>query len=85
MLLKSTQGPFDNSLTEFFNAYSKVIAHGADRADALRKLRAALENTAIEGIATNLAFQRSILASEDFARGGVDTGFLARSMQKEPA
>jgi multicomponent Na+:H+ antiporter subunit A len=30
MLLKSTQGPFNNSLTEFFNAYSKVIAHGAN-------------------------------------------------------
>ena len=28
MLLKSTEQPFDNSLTAFFNAYSKVIAHG---------------------------------------------------------
>jgi acetyl/propionyl-CoA carboxylase alpha subunit len=56
-----------------------------DRADAVRKLRAALENTMIEGIATNLAFQRDILATPEFARGGVDTGFLARMMQKEPA
>lgn len=30
MLIKSTQGVFNNSLTEFFNAYSKVIAHGAN-------------------------------------------------------
>lgn len=30
MLLKSTQAPFDAALTEFFNAYSKVIAHGAN-------------------------------------------------------
>ncbi|MCO6186733.1 hydrogen gas-evolving membrane-bound hydrogenase subunit E [Rhizobium sp. L1K21] len=28
MLLKSTQVPFNTMLTEFFNAYSKVIAHG---------------------------------------------------------
>lgn len=28
MLLKSTEQPFDNSLTTFFNAYSKIIAHG---------------------------------------------------------
>lgn len=28
MLLKSTQVPFNNMLTDFFNAYSKVIAHG---------------------------------------------------------
>ncbi|MGN7291872.1 putative monovalent cation/H+ antiporter subunit A [Rhizobium sp. SAFR-030] len=30
LLLKSTQGVFDNRLTDFFNAYSKVIAHGAN-------------------------------------------------------
>ena len=30
LLLKSTQGAFDNRLTDFFNAYSKVIAHGAN-------------------------------------------------------
>ncbi|MBW8284289.1 MAG: DUF4040 domain-containing protein, partial [Rhizobium sp.] len=30
MLLKSTQAPFDTALTDFFNAYSKVIAHGAN-------------------------------------------------------
>ncbi len=28
MLMKSTQVPFNNVLTDFFNAYSKVIAHG---------------------------------------------------------
>lgn len=28
LLLKVTQVPFDNSLTDFFNAHSKVIAHG---------------------------------------------------------
>ncbi|BCH53683.1 putative monovalent cation/H+ antiporter subunit A [Agrobacterium vitis] len=30
MLLKVTQVPFDPTLTEFFNSYSKVIAHGAN-------------------------------------------------------
>ena len=64
---------------------AKVIAHGADRADALRKLRHALDNTHIEGIATNLSFQREILAQEEFAAGAVDTGFLARMLHKEPA
>jgi acetyl-CoA carboxylase biotin carboxylase subunit len=32
----------------------------------------------IAGVATNLAFQQAVLADPDFARGGVDTGFLAR-------
>ncbi len=30
MLMRSTEAAFNNQLTEFFNAYSKVIAHGAN-------------------------------------------------------
>ena len=30
LLLKSVEAPFDSTLTDFFNAYSKVIAHGAN-------------------------------------------------------
>ena len=30
LLLKSVEAPFDNLLTDFFNAYSKTIAHGAN-------------------------------------------------------
>jgi multicomponent Na+:H+ antiporter subunit A len=30
MLLKTTGVPFDSALTEFFNLYSKSIAHGAN-------------------------------------------------------
>ncbi|WP_275789612.1 putative monovalent cation/H+ antiporter subunit A [Pararhizobium gei] len=30
LLLKVTQGPFDSALTDFFLAYSKTIAHGAN-------------------------------------------------------
>jgi acetyl-CoA carboxylase biotin carboxylase subunit len=64
---------------------AKVIAHGPDRATALARLRSALAGTAIEGVATNIAFQQRILGQADFAAGGVDTGFLARMMEKENA
>ena len=30
LLMKATQAPFNNALTEFFNTYSKTIAHGAN-------------------------------------------------------
>lgn len=30
LLMKATQAPFNNGLTEFFNTYSKSIAHGAN-------------------------------------------------------
>ena len=74
------------SIPPFYDSMiAKVIAHGPDRATALARLRSALDATQIDGIATNIAFQRRILADPDFAEGGVDTGFLARLMQKEPA
>jgi len=64
--------PFYDSLL------GKVIAHGATRTEALRRLDAALATTRIEGVMTNIAFQRSILNDQAFVAGGVDTGFLAR-------
>ena len=64
---------------------AKVIAHGPDRATALARLRAALAETRIAGVATNLAFQQAVLADSDFADGGVDTGFLARFLDRAQA
>ncbi|MBN8831588.1 MAG: ATP-grasp domain-containing protein [Sphingomonadales bacterium] len=61
---------------------AKIIAHGPDRATALSRLKRALSETAIEGVSTNIAFQAESLADPDFARGGVDTGFLARRAGK---
>ena len=64
---------------------AKVIAHGPDRASALARLREALARARIEGVATNLAQQASILADPEFAAGGVDTGFLPRFLERAPA
>ena len=64
---------------------AKVIAHGPDRATALARLRTALAQTRIAGVATNLDFQRAVLTDPDFATGGVDTGFLARFLDQARA
>ncbi|MET0292096.1 MAG: acetyl-CoA carboxylase biotin carboxylase subunit, partial [Steroidobacteraceae bacterium] len=64
--------PFYDSLM------GKIIAHGSDRPSALRRLREALASTRLLGIATNLAFQSTLLADDDFAAGGVDTAWLSR-------
>jgi len=63
---------------------AKVIAHGADRKDAIDRLRQALSGTSITGISTNIAFQAKLLADAEFAAGGVDTGYLARLGAREP-
>ena len=57
---------------------AKIIAHGPDRAAALRCLAAALADTELAGVQTNLGLLRAIAAHPEFASGGVDTGFIGR-------
>ncbi|RZT88862.1 acetyl-CoA/propionyl-CoA carboxylase biotin carboxyl carrier protein [Pseudonocardia sediminis] len=57
---------------------SKVIAHGADRAEALRRLDAALANTTLLGLDTNIGFLRGLLADDDVRAARLDTGLVAR-------
>src|SRR5246500_2134173 len=57
---------------------SKVIAHGPDRASALRILDRALANTAVLGVVTNVEFLRFLLADPDVVIGRLDTGLLDR-------
>jgi acetyl-CoA carboxylase biotin carboxylase subunit len=61
---------------------AKIIAHGPDRPSALNRLRQALGQTRIEGVATNLAFQGDVLADPEFQAGGVDTGYLPRLLER---
>ena len=68
--------PFYDSLM------AKMIVHAPDRRAALERMRQALAATLIEGVATNIAFHAEVLADAEFARGGVDTGFLPRFLER---
>ncbi|MDH6279121.1 acetyl/propionyl/methylcrotonyl-CoA carboxylase subunit alpha [Prescottella agglutinans] len=57
---------------------AKVIAHGDDRAEALRRLDRALADTSVLGVVTNIDFLRFLLADEDVRAGRLDTGLLDR-------
>ena len=59
---------------------AKVIAWGADRAAALRNLHAALGETAVLGVGTNVAFLRALLSDEDVVAGRLDTGLVERKL-----
>ncbi|MEA2318521.1 MAG: acetyl-CoA/propionyl-CoA carboxylase, biotin carboxylase, biotin carboxyl carrier protein [Solirubrobacteraceae bacterium] len=56
----------------------KVIAHGATREAARRALVAALDDTVIFGVTTNLGFARALVASDAFRDAAIDTGWLDR-------
>ena len=58
---------------------AKSAAHGATRAQALARLRAALAATVAAGVATNRDFLLRVLAHPEFAAGAPDTGFAARN------
>jgi acetyl-CoA/propionyl-CoA carboxylase, biotin carboxylase, biotin carboxyl carrier protein len=59
---------------------AKVVAHGADRAEALARLDAALAGTVVLGLDTNVAFLRALLADPDVRAGRLDTGLIARRL-----
>jgi acetyl-CoA carboxylase biotin carboxylase subunit len=57
---------------------AKVMTHGRDRAEAVARMRRCLEVMVVEGIKTNVALHRKILAEPDFLAGRFDTGFMER-------
>ncbi|MEM8755951.1 MAG: biotin carboxylase N-terminal domain-containing protein, partial [Pseudomonadota bacterium] len=57
---------------------AKIVTKGADRAEALGRLEAALKATEVAGSVTNVAFLARLAAHEGFARGEVDTGLIER-------
>ncbi|PZS37921.1 MAG: acetyl/propionyl-CoA carboxylase subunit alpha [Pseudonocardiales bacterium] len=57
---------------------AKIIAHGPDRDTALRRLDAALAQTSILGLGTNVGFLRDLLADTDVRAGKLDTGLVER-------
>jgi acetyl-CoA carboxylase biotin carboxylase subunit len=58
---------------------AKLIAHGSDRAQAIARMRRALDMFVVEGIYTSIPLHRKILDHPDFVEGRLDTGFLART------
>ncbi len=63
---------------------AKVIAHGANREEARLRLLGALHDVRIEGVKTNIALHRAVLAHPEFAAGGMNTGFLGRFLAESP-
>ena len=59
---------------------SKVIAWGADRDEALRRLDTALGATTLLGLDTNVGFLRALLADDDVRAGDLDTGLVGRRL-----
>jgi len=55
---------------------AKLVAHGADREEAMARMRRGLEGFVIEGIKSTIPLHLKILSDPDFIAGKFDTHFL---------
>jgi len=56
---------------------AKLIARGANRDEAIRRMRDALDAFVIRGVSTNLSFQAALMQHPRFVSGRLHTGFIA--------
>lgn len=61
----------------------KLITHAPTREQALARMRGALDETIVHGIATNLPLHRWILDQAPIIEGGYDTHFLAQNLDED--
>lgn len=64
---------------------AKVIARGGTREEARRRLVAALSETVILGVTTNVGYLKRVLSDQSVIRGEIDTGFLERTEIEPPS
>ena len=67
-----TISPFYDSMV------AKLIVHGATREEALSRMDAALAETRIVGLSTNVQFLRRVVNSASFAQANLDTALIPR-------
>ena len=58
----------------------KLIVHGADREQAICRMRVALSEMVIDGIRTNIPLQQRILADGGFEEGGRNIHYLEKRL-----
>jgi acetyl-CoA carboxylase biotin carboxylase subunit len=64
---------------------SKLAAWGRTRAEAIDRLRRALDEYTVGGIKTTLPFFRQIVRDAEFVEGRLDTGFISRFFERREA
>jgi len=67
----------DSVVTPYYDSLiGKLIVYAGTREEAVRKLKAALCETVIEGVETNIEEQLSLISEEDFESGNYDLTFM---------
>ena len=60
----------------------KVIVHAETRLEAIKKMRATLDELVINGVKSNQDFCNMILHNHDYVKGQFDTGFIGKKIEQ---
>ena len=63
---------------------AKLVAQGADRSQAIARMKRAIGEYRIDGIKTNLGFFVRLLDDPDFVAGALSTGFIDEFLRRRP-
>jgi acetyl/propionyl-CoA carboxylase alpha subunit len=68
-----------NDVTLYYDSLlGKIIVWGANRAEAITRMRRALQEMIVAGVATNQMFHLRLLENREFLAGEIDSQFLDR-------
>ncbi|HEY4316469.1 MAG TPA: acetyl-CoA carboxylase biotin carboxylase subunit [Herbaspirillum sp.] len=62
----------------------KVIAYGATREQAIRRMQIALSEMVVEGIQTNIPLHRELMVDARFIEGGTNIHYLEQKLSERP-
>lgn len=63
----------------------KLIAYGATREQAIRRMRIALSEMVIDGIQTNVPLHRELMLDSKFVEGGTNIHYLEQRLEEQSA
>jgi acetyl-CoA carboxylase, biotin carboxylase subunit len=73
----------DCTISPYYDSMiAKIITHGRDRAEAIARMKRALEMTVIEGIKTSIPLHLRLLNDPDFVAGKLSTAFMDRFLAR---
>ena len=62
---------------------AKLVCHGKDREEAMRRTQRALDMFIVQGIHTTIPLHKKIFADEEFRAGNFDTKFMERFLERQ--
>lgn len=67
---------------EYDPLLAKLVVYGNNRTEAIARMKRAIDEYEVDGVANTLEFGAWVMNDEDFYAGNFDTGFIANKLEK---